>query len=161
MRNKLGAIGQPPRLVFLLNVAQRRLQQWLTQLQEADTEAGALAPTATQGGVIFILDKEDGATMGYLARRLDLAPSAVSGLVQRMEQRGWVVRRGSEEDGRTQKVFLLDAGKSEVLRLKQSLKRVNEALTQGFTAAELETVARWLEHVRNLEQPTEGEREIG
>ena len=93
-----------PRLVFLLNSAQRRLQQFVAAEQDRTARAGGAAPTPAQSGVLFVLVREDGATMGALAKALDLAPSAVSGLVQRMEALGWVERRAGEADARAQHV---------------------------------------------------------
>lgn len=161
MRNK-------PRLIFLLNSAQRRLQQWMQRQAEATVAAAATTaattartatpvtglqplPSPAQSGVLFVLDKTDGATMGELALALDLAPSAVSGLVQRMEALGWVQRQACTDDGRTQRVWLQAAGRRQLPALKQATARINSRLAQGFTDAELQTVARWLTHVQQLD----------
>ena len=144
-----------PRLIFLLNSAQRRLQQFIAAEQEQAARAGLAVPTPAQGGVLFLLAREDGATMGRLARALDLAPSAVSGLVQRMELLGWVQRRASDVDARTQHVWLQPAGAGPLPALRKALARINERLTGAFTLAELQTVARWLEHVQSLGDPDE------
>ncbi|MGE5450327.1 MAG: MarR family winged helix-turn-helix transcriptional regulator [Acidobacteriota bacterium] len=142
---------QPPRLIFLLNSAQRRLQQWIGLQQSQAAREGFTAPTAAQSGVLFALAKQDGATMGDLAHTLDLAPSAVSGLIQRMEALGWVVRQACPDDGRTQRVWLLPLGHEQLGPLKEATARINRQLTQGFTPAELQTVARWLSHVQQLD----------
>jgi DNA-binding MarR family transcriptional regulator len=147
----------PPRLIYLLNSAQRRLLQWigLQQTQHA-ASVGAAAPTAAQSGVLFVLAKEDGATMGQLAKELDLAPSAVSGLIQRMESTGWVLRRACAEDARTQRVWLKAAGQAQLPLVRVAMQRINRQLTAGFTPDELQTVARWLTHVQtlNIDEPT-------
>lgn len=143
-----------PRLVFLLNSAQRRLQAWMGALhaQSAPTRhQGQASPSAAQAGVLFVLAKQDGATMGQLATELDLAPSAVSGLIQRLEALDWVQRQPCPEDARTQRVWLLAAGRAQLPPLRKALARVNEHLTAGFTEAELQTVARWLTHVQQLD----------
>ena len=142
-----------PRLIFLLNSAQRRLQQWMTSQQAwaTDAKGGGSAPTSAQSGVLFALAKADGTTMGQLAEALDLAPSAVSGLIQRMEALHWVQRRPCPRDARTQRVWLLDPGRTQLPALKQALKRVNARLHDGFSDEELHTVARWLRHVQHLD----------
>ena len=55
-----------PRLIFLLNSAQRKLQQWMTSQQAWPTDAngGGSAPTSAQSGVLFALAKADG-TLGH------------------------------------------------------------------------------------------------
>ncbi len=141
---------RPPRLIFLLNSAQRRLQQFVAAEQDRAARAGLAAPSPAQSGVLFVLAKEDGATMGRLAQALDLAPSAISGLVQRMEALDWVVRRADEADARTQRVWLLPAGSAQLPALRKALGRINERLTAGFTDDDLQVVGRWLEHVQTL-----------
>jgi DNA-binding MarR family transcriptional regulator len=141
---------RPPRLIFLLNSAQRRLQQWIGAQHLQSTQAGAATPTPAQSGVLFVLAKEDGATMGHLASALDLAPSAVSGLIGRMEAMHWVARHPCPEDGRTQRVWIQPSGLEQLPPLREAMSRINRQLTASFTEAELQTVARWLTHVQQL-----------
>ena len=140
-----------PRLVFLLNSAQRRLQQWIGVQQAEAAREEIVAPTPAQGGVLFVLARQDGATMGQLASALDLAPSAVSGLVQRMEALNWVARQPCPQDARTQRVWLSEAGRAQLPALRAAIDQINAQLTAGFTEAELQTVARWLTHVQQLD----------
>ena len=143
-------MSKPPRLIYLLNSAQRRLQQFVAAEQDRVARAGVTPPSPAQSGVLFVLAREDGATMGALADALDLAPSAVSGLVQRMEALGWVQRRAAEHDARTQQAWLQPAGRALLPALQKALARINDRLGAGFTADELQTVGRWLAHVQTL-----------
>lgn len=143
--------NRPPRLIFLLNSAQRRLQQWIGAQHAHEAQASGPAPSAAQGGALFVLAQEDGVTMGQLASQLDLAPSAVSGLVQRLEALGWVERRPCAQDARTQRVWLQSPGRDQLRPLREAMARINQQLTAGFTDAELQTVARWLVHVQQLD----------
>lgn len=142
---------KPPRLIFLLNSAQRSLQAWMSQLQMEAAAGGETAPTPAQAGLLFALQQADGVTMGQLASALQLVPSAMSGLVQRTEVLGWVVRRPCPQDGRTQRVWLLAGGRAQLPLLQQSMKRINARLKVGFSDDELATVARWLAHVQHLD----------
>lgn len=131
-----------PRLIFLLNSAQRHLQQWISTHQ---------GPTPAQGGLLFALNQADGNTMGQLAQALDMEAPGLSGLVQRTEAMGWVARRPCPEDGRTQRVWLTSEGRQQLPLLQQALTRINQQLHAGFTDEELRTVGRWLEHVRHID----------
>lgn len=142
-----------PRLAFLLISAHRRLQTWVAVEQDRAARTLGTAPSAAQGGVLFLLAEQDGRTMGELAAALDLAPSAVTGLVQRMEGAGWVERRACERDTRAQRVWLREAGRAAVPPLRQATRRIQQRLTDGFTDDELSTVARWLRHVQQLGDP--------
>ena len=143
-------MAHPPRLVYLLGSAQRRLQQWIAAQQERAALSGTRPPTPAQAGVLFVLARSDGVAMGQLAEALDLAPSAASGLAQRMEALDWVARRPSPHDARTLQLWLLPAGQAQLPALRTATQSINQRLTAGFTDAELHTVARWLEHVQTL-----------
>lgn len=142
-----------PRLVFLLTSAQRRLQAWIAAEQARAARRLGTAPSAAQGGVLFLLAEQDGRTMGELAEALDMAPSALTGLVQRMEAAGWVERRACERDTRVQRTWLRDAGRAALPPLGQAARRIQQRLADGFTDDELQTVARWLRHVQQLGEP--------
>ena len=146
-------MGVRPRWIYLLNSAQRRLQLWAAGEQARVASLAGTAPSPPQAGVLFVLLENDGATMGELAKALDLVPSAVSGLVQRMEALGWVRRQACAQDARTQRVRLQPAGRAQMPALRAALTRINEQLTAGFSEAELQTVVRWLEHVQRLGVP--------
>ena len=145
----------PPRhrWIQLLSSAHRRLQ-WRLSLEQAQQSAPDIAaPTAAQAAVLLLLAQSDGASMGQLAQAMDLVPSAVSGLVQRMQQHGWVNQSRCTTDNRTQRVWLLDAGRLQLPAIQRALKHLNTELTNGFSSQELATVARWLRHVQQLPAP--------
>src|SRR2546423_15463651 len=81
------------RLIFLLNVAQRRLQRWLV----AQAPRGGV--TAAQAGLLFVLGRRDGVVMGEAGAALDLGMPGISGLVDRMVEAGVVEERGGPQQG--------------------------------------------------------------
>ncbi len=125
----------------------------MSQEAESASQKGQPLPTPAQSGVIFALSLSDGATMGELAQTLDLAPSAVSGLIQRMEAIDWVARHPCPDDGRTQRVWLRPSGQNLLPVLKQTTKRINDRLAEGFSESELQVVSRWLKHVQQIDRP--------
>src|SRR2546423_8868381 len=82
------------RLIFLLNVAQRRLQRWLV----AQAPRGGV--TAAQAGLLFVLGRRDGVVMGEAGAALDLGMPGISGLVDRMVEAGLIEKRVDPNDGR-------------------------------------------------------------
>ena len=126
------------RLVFLLNVAQRRLQRWMA----ARTQASGV--TAAQSGLLFILGQRDGVLMGEAGAALDLGPPGISGLVDRMTAANLIERRADPDDGRAWRLWLTPAGRVAMAQSKAGLVEVNARLTEGFTEAEIDVVARWL-----------------
>jgi DNA-binding MarR family transcriptional regulator len=126
------------RLVFLLNVAQRRLQRWMA----ARTQNSGV--TAAQSGLLFILGQRDGVLMGEAGAALDLGPPGISGLVDRMTAANLIERRADPDDGRAWRLWLTPAGRVAMAQSKAGLVEVNARLTEGFTEAEIDVVARWL-----------------
>lgn len=129
------------RLIYLLSVAQRRLQRWMAAQPESEV-------TPAQAGLLFILGRQDGILMGEAGAALDLGPAGISGLVDRMTAARLVERRADREDGRAFRVWLTVKGRTALTRAKAAAAEVNAALTDGFTAAEIDVVARWLTSIQ-------------
>jgi DNA-binding MarR family transcriptional regulator len=127
------------RLIFLLNVGQRRLNRWIESRLGA--EGGA---SAAQAGALFFLARNDGALIGEIAEALDLAPSAMTGLADRLSKGGLAQRRRDEQDGRATRLYLTDAGREKLQTASRGLASINTKLREGFSEAEMEVVARWL-----------------
>jgi DNA-binding MarR family transcriptional regulator len=126
------------RLIFLLNVAQRRLQRWVA----AQAPKGGV--TAAQTGLLFVLGRRDGVLMGEAGAALDLGMPGISGLVDRMLEAGLIEKRADPNDGRASRLWLTPAGRKALTRSKAGVVELNARLTEGFTDAEIEIVARWL-----------------
>jgi DNA-binding MarR family transcriptional regulator len=135
---KNGPPKKDQRLVYLLNVGQRRLHRW----SQARAAVGGL--TAAQAGLLFFLAKNDGALMNEAAAALDLKAPGMSGLVDRAERAGLIERSADESDRRASRLWLTDDGRTALKRSKAGLADVNARLTDGFTASEMDVVVRWL-----------------
>ena len=124
--------------MFLLNVAQRRLQRYVAG------RGGDHGVTAAQSGLLFVLGERDGVPMSEAAAALDLNPPGISGLVERMIAAKLIRRRADPEDGRVWRLWLTPAGRAALAQSKAGLAEINARLTDGFTEAEIAVVARWL-----------------
>ena len=141
---------KPHRLVYLLSVAQRRVQRAL-----AASSVDAVSPA--QAGLLFVLGKQDGALMGEAGAALDLGPAGISGLVDRMAAAKLVERRADREDGRAFRVWLTPKGRAALSRAKAGAAEVNARLSEGFTSAEIDIVARWLTSIQSKFPKGDGE----
>ena len=126
------------RLIFLLNVAQRRLQRWLA----AQAPKGGV--TAVQSGLLFVLGRRDGVLMGEAGAALDLGMPGISGLSDRMMEAGLIEKRADPDDGRAWRLWLTASRRKALARSKAGVAELNARLTEGFSDAEIEIVARWL-----------------
>lgn len=141
MRNK-SQEARHHRLIYLLNVAQRRLQRWMVAQPQNEV-------TPAQAGLLFILGKQDGVLMGEAGAALDMGPAGISGLVDRSAAAKLVERRADREDGRAFRVWLTPKGRNALAQAKSNAAAVNAALTEGFSAAEIDIVARWLTSIQD------------
>ena len=130
------------RLIFLLNVAQRRVQRFVA----SQTREGRV--TSAQSGLLFVLGRRDGALMGEAGAALDLGMPGISGLAERMAGAGLIEKRADPDDGRASRLWLTAAGRKALARSKAGAAELNARLTEGFTDAEIDIVSRWLTGVQ-------------
>ena len=116
------------RLYFLLTSGFRRVQRW-TEAQSARRHG----LTAAQAGLLFYLGRRDGAPIGEAAEAIDVAPSAMTGLVDRSARAGLVERRPDPSDGRGLRLHLTEKGRAARADALDSLQTINALLTDGFS----------------------------
>jgi len=131
------------RLIFLLNVAQRRLQRFVA----AQTRDGGV--TSAQSGLLFVLGRTDGVLMGEAGAALDLGMPGISGLAERMVEAGLIEKRADPADGRAWRLFLTVSGRNALARTKARVAELNARLTEGFSDTEIDIVSRWLISVQS------------
>jgi DNA-binding MarR family transcriptional regulator len=141
---------RPHRLVYLLSVAQRRVQRALVA-----SSLDAVPPA--QAGLLFVLGKRDGALMGEAGAALDLGPAGISGLVDRMAAAGLVERRADPGDARAFRIYLTAKGRKALIRAKDVAHETNARLMEGFSAQEIDVVARWLTGIQSKFPKGDGE----
>ncbi len=132
------------RLFFLLNVGQRRVQRWI----DARAEESA-SVSAAQAGVLFYLLHHEDALVGEVGAALQLSPSSMTGLANRMVAAGLLTRCADAEDGRATRLRITAAGHKAIARARDILSELNALLHDDFTEAELNVVARWLGNLQN------------
>lgn len=88
-----------------------------------------LGLTMTQLRVLFLLAAEDGASAGALAERLNVTPSTLTRIVDRLAGQGLVRREPDEDDRRLVRHYLSDRGVTTVRELeRRGRARLNEIL---------------------------------
>lgn len=127
------------RLFFLLHRAQRSI----AARASAELDA-ALGISTAQLTTLMYVARQPGCSLTELADLLDLNKSAVTGLVQRMERAGTLVRVANPEDARGSLLYVTPRGDELRDRARPLLRRLNAELTEGFDAQEMEVVIRYL-----------------
>ena len=82
-------------------------------LQERSKAMGAnLGVTSPQRLALRIIDLRPGITSGEVAQMLHLDPSTLTGVLQRLEKRGLLIRRKDKEDGRRARLEITGKGRT-------------------------------------------------
>lgn len=94
------------------------------------------------------MSPEEKLSMSQLAAVSDMSPSRLSHVVARLEKRGWVERRPSESDRRTNYACLTPAGRTFIVEAAPShVTRVRELVFDNLTPKETNELGRILEKV--------------
>jgi DNA-binding MarR family transcriptional regulator len=102
--------------------------------------------------VLMTIDVDGSLPMSALAEALDVSQASVTGIVDRMEQRGLVERHRDDEDRRVVRVVVTDEGRSLVGRLAEQRR---EHLTQVLDELTDEELAGFLGGLRAFRRARE------
>jgi DNA-binding MarR family transcriptional regulator len=121
------------RLIYLIFMAQQKLKTYIAKVL---LEEGVKV-TLGQAGILFILRGNDARPMTELSKTLAVENPTLTGLIDRLERSGFVVRKASPDDRRSFKVYLTPDGIKECERVKPIIKRINNEIKAGFTGKEM------------------------
>lgn len=104
----------------------QQLEQFLDQLHQLFrfmkrsqwSEQGTNDITRTQWFILRILWRHERCTIGELAERVEVRPSTMSQMIDRLELAGLVCREPDKNDARTRIVRLTEAGQETMRKLK-------------------------------------------
>lgn len=94
--------------------------------------------------VVLYAIREESASLGQLAQRLFVTPAVVTGIVDRLEKRGYVRREGDLNDRRVVQLVLTENGRDASLAVEGALVALIRQCLQHLSASELATIERGL-----------------
>lgn len=121
--------------------------------------SGAVQFNGPQGKILDALWQQDGLPAIEIGRRTGLASSTLTGMLDRMESAGLVVRKRSAEDRRVIRIFL----SPKAIQCREQYAAVSEKMTdiyfRGFAENEVASfeslLLRVLENVREADRNPE------
>jgi MarR family transcriptional regulator, lower aerobic nicotinate degradation pathway regulator len=105
--------------------------------------------TPVQQLVLAGLWHEEGTSAGDLGKRLGLDPATLSGILDRMSERGWVVKQTDLEDKRALRIMLTDAARDLKPRLLEARDKANEEILKNLSFEERVLLKRLLKDLRD------------
>ncbi len=109
--------------------------------------AEELGITVSQLSVLWSLWQGDGVLTSKLIEGTDLDGGTITGVIDRLEAKGFVRRERDAEDRRVVRVFLTAAGRKLETPLRRIVAEIEERALDGLTAAEVQRLARMLDRV--------------
>ena len=95
---------------------------------------------------------EEGVTQRELEKELQLKPSTINGIVNRLEEKGYISRRISPSDGRCRLVSLTVAGRQQVEAFEAIMDGTSQRVARCLSDEEAGTLQNLLARViENLE----------
>jgi DNA-binding MarR family transcriptional regulator len=127
------------RLLFLMHRAHRAIMGHANARMLDE-----LGISASQLSTLLYVAKNPRCSMTDVAAVLDLAKSAASSTLRRMELAGFVSREPNPKDARGSLLVITPRGEEIRARSLPVIRRLQEQLTEGFDASERETILRFL-----------------
>ncbi len=129
-------------IVFLLAKANQKAQRNLKKrLKKFNL-------TTVQGLILGELLEEDGMTASEIGCRLVLDNATVSGVLDRLLERGWITKEADINDKRVQKIFLSSRNEEELIRqLFKARKTANEETLNNLSLEEQILLKRFLRDI--------------
>ncbi len=110
-----------------------------------------------QGRILYVLWQEDRLPIAELARRTGLAKTTLTGMLDRMEERGFLQRIPALEDRRQLLIVLTPKAREWNGRYEEVSDEMSEIFYKGFEPEEIVFFEKTLERIlKNLQEQQEG-----
>jgi MarR family transcriptional regulator for hemolysin len=116
---------------------------------EADKRARAHGMTRAQWTILLNLEKQPGLLQKELAELLEVEPITVARLVDRLEARGMVERRGDPADRRCWRLHLTSESRPLMSEIGSQLTDLADIINAGLPVETLQIVASSLSSMRD------------
>ena len=107
-----------------------------------------LGLTPLQQLILGVLMAEDGLSAGEIGQRLVLDSATLSGTLERMVEKGWIVKEVDPDDRRALRIFLSDKARNLDASLGQAREQVNQEILAELSLEEKILLKRLLRDLR-------------
>ncbi len=119
------------------NVGYQLRMAYVAVRRHFETAMQRLDLTQKQTGVLWLIDANAGVSQISLANELSMDRASMMAIVDRLEERGLIVRKRSAEDGRRQELYTTAKGRKVLAQAKTAIQDHEKWLTAKFSKAEL------------------------
>lgn len=109
-----------------------------------------LGLTQKQAAMLWLINGNPGAAQVSAADALGMDRATTMAIVDRLQDRGWLLRKQSSADRRRQELYLTPAGQNLLRKARLRVAKHEECFTSLFTAAELKVLLEALRKIRDV-----------
>jgi DNA-binding MarR family transcriptional regulator len=107
--------------------------------------------TQKQAATLWLIQANGGASQADIATALGMDRATMMAVTDRLEDRGYVIRKRSTTDRRRQELYLTPAGQAMLRKCKTRIAEHEEKFRALFSPAELASLLDALKRFQNLE----------
>ncbi len=112
--------------------------------------------TRAQWRVLGTLFRKDGLTQRQLCDRMDIGAVTLSGLIDRLEARGWVERREDASDRRVKRIWITDQVRDVRADMVRRSNELNRMSLEGLSSEQIDQLIDMMKIVKgNLTKAAE------
>jgi DNA-binding MarR family transcriptional regulator len=117
--------------------------------KETDNNLKRLDLTMSQGLVLEYLNNthDEELTQRGIEQHFNLQHPTVSGILKRLEKKGFITTSVNKSDRRVKNICLTDKARKMELIARQDKKQMDDTLVKGLTTSEIETLRGLLQRV--------------
>ncbi len=105
--------------------------------------------TTSQVAILLILREQDGQPITAIAATLAMGKSSLTGLAERLDEKGLITRTPSPQDRRVTLIHLTPAGHQAAAVAREDTRHYNQQLLAPFDEQEKQVIRRFLRHISN------------
>jgi DNA-binding MarR family transcriptional regulator len=106
--------------------------------------------TQKQAATLWLIHANPGVAQVSVASALGMDRATMMSIVDRLEERGFVIRKRSTVDRRRQELYLTPSGQNILRKVKARIHQHEARVRQLFSAQELETLVGMLKKFREM-----------
>ena len=119
--------------------------------KELDVRLSKFNLTTSQFEVLGYLAQSGGLEQQKLQHHSGITSATLTGILDKLEERSYILRKPSPTDGRANFVTLTKQGNEVFAQLVDLILEFENDMLQGFTQAERDLLGQWLQRVaKNL-----------
>ena len=112
------------------------------------TAVASLDLTQKQAATLWLINGNPGVAQVSVAAALDMDRATMMSIIDRLEDRGLVIRKRSSTDRRRQELYLTPAGQNTLRKAKARIAKHEERFKSLFTPAELDALLAALQKLQ-------------